>query len=166
MIATQEKDINTTLAAELGELLKVHGLTLVLAESCTGGGVSECITSISGSSAWFDRAFITYSNQAKMDMLGVAAQTLDTYGAVSETTAQAMALGALKHSQAQLAASIPGIAGPDGGSIEKPVGTVCFAWAAKDGRMVLATHHFAGNRTQIRQLASQQCLLGLLSLFK
>lgn len=166
LIALNFELANQALANKLGLALKASGQMLALAESCTGGMVAELVTSIAGSSHWFERGFVTYSNQAKMDMLGVAAQTLDTYGAVSETTAQAMALGALKHSQAQLAASITGIAGPDGGSIEKPVGTVCFAWAANDGRMVLATHHFAGNRTQIRQLASQQCLLGLLSLFK
>lgn len=158
--------LNLTLASELGLALKAHGYMLALAESCTGGMVAEVVTSIAGSSHWFERGFVTYSNQAKMDMLSVATQTLETYGAVSEQTAQAMALGALKHSQAQIAASITGIAGPDGGSIEKPVGTVCFAWATKDGRMLLATHHFAGDRTQVRQLASQQCLLGLLSLLK
>lgn len=156
----------TKLAIQLGIALKANGQMLALAESCTGGMVAEAVTGIAGSSQWFERGFVTYSNPSKIDMLGVDAQVIADFGAVSEQTAQAMALGALKRSQAQLAASITGIAGPDGGSTEKPVGTVCFSWAAKDGRLVLATHHFAGDRKQIRQLASQQCLLGLLALLK
>jgi len=119
----------TTLATELGALLKAHGYMLALAESCTGGMVAEVITSVAGSSAWFDRGFVTYSNQAKIDMLGVSEQTLENLGAVSEQVAVEMAFGALKHSQAHIAGSITGIAGPDGGTADKPVGTVCFAWA-------------------------------------
>lgn len=144
----------TTLAAELGVALKARDLKFALAESCTGGMVAEAITRIAGSSAWFDCGFVTYSNQAKIDMLGVSPQTLENYGAVSEQTAVEMALGALKHSHAQMGGSITGIAGPDGGSTDKPVGTVCFAWAEVNQPAATITKHFQGNRQQIRQQAT------------
>lgn len=142
------------LAAELGLALKSHSWMLSLAESCTGGLVAQTVTSIAGSSVWFDRAFITYSNTAKTEMLGVSETCLQRYGAVSEQTAAAMALGALNNSQAQITGSITGIAGPDGGSPEKPVGTVCFAWTSRDQTVVTSTQHFDGNREQIRQQAA------------
>ena len=143
-----------TLATELGAALKAHGYMLALAESCTGGMVAEAITSVAGCSTWFDRGFVTYSNQAKIDMLGVSAQTLETFGAVSEETAREMAFGALKHSQAHIAGSITGIAGPDGGTADKAVGTVCFAWAEINQPTITMTKNFDGNRRKIRQQAT------------
>ena len=143
-----------TLSIELGAALKAHGFILALAESCTGGMVAQTVTSVAGSSAWFDRGFVTYSNQAKIDMLGVSAQTLETFGAVSEQTAAEMAFGALKRSQAHIAGSITGIAGPDGGTADKPVGTVCFAWAEANQPTVTITKNFDGNRGKIRQQAT------------
>ena len=144
----------STLAAQLGAALKTSGCMLTLAESCTGGLVAQSITSIAGSSAWFDRGFITYSNVAKTEMLDVSSKTLDDYGAVSEQTAQAMAIGALNNSHAQLSGSITGIAGPDGGSTEKPVGTVCFGWVSKSRPASATTQHFRGNREEIRKQAA------------
>lgn len=143
-----------TLSIELGAALKARGFILALAESCTGGMVAEVITSVAGSSAWFDRGFVTYSNQAKIDMLGISAQTLETFGAVSEQIAVEMALGALKHSQAHIAGSITGIAGPNGGTADKPVGTVCFAWAEDNQPTIAMTKNFDGNRGKVRQQAT------------
>ncbi len=166
---------NHHLAAELGDLLKAHGLVLTLAESCTGGGLSSCITEIAGSSAWFDRAFITYSNQAKIQMLGVSTKTLDNHGAVSENTALEMALGALANSAAQVSASITGVAGPAGGTALKPVGMVCFGFALNnvalndiDSEVSSRTHtaYFEGDRESIRLQAIHTALLGLISLLK
>ncbi|HSI25587.1 MAG TPA: CinA family protein [Methylotenera sp.] len=159
-------DALTTLSIELGALLKARGLKLALAESCTGGMVAEAVTRVAGSSAWFDCGLVTYSNQAKIDMLGVPSDTLEKFGAVSEQTAVEMALGALKHSQAQIAGSITGIAGPDGGSTEKPVGTVCFAWIGLNKSANTATQHFAGNRQQIRQQAAAFLMQRLIELLK
>ena len=144
----------TTLATELGAALKGRAYMLALAESCTGGMVAQTVTSLAGSSAWFDRGFVTYSNQSKIDMLGVLAQTLETFGAVSEEIATEMALGALKHSQAHIAGSITGIAGPEGGTVDKPIGTVCFAWAETNKPTTFTTKKFDGNREEIRQQAT------------
>lgn len=143
-----------TLANNLGVALKAHGKMLTLAESCTGGLVASAITSIPGSSTWFDRGFVTYSNAAKEEMLGVSASTLHQYGAVSLETAAEMAQGALAHSAAQISASITGIAGPDGGSAQKPVGTVCFAWLGANIRLHTSTQHFHGDRNAIRHQAA------------
>ena len=145
---------STELATALGAALKAHGLMLALAESCTGGMVAQVVTSVAGSSAWLDRGFVTYSNAAKIEMLGVSAQTLENFGAVSEEVAAEMALGALKNSHAQIAASITGIAGPDGGSKTKPVGTVCFAWSSFNLSTSTITRCFEGNRDNIRQQAT------------
>lgn len=153
----------STLAAELGAALKARSFMLALAESCTGGMVAQAVTSIAGSSAWFDRGFVTYSNAAKIEMLGVSTQTLERFGAVSEQTAREMAEGALKHSQAHIAGSITGIAGPDGGSIEKPIGTVCFAWIGHNLPLIVTTEHFQGNRHEIRQQASIALLAGIIN---
>src|SRR5213076_2596431 len=120
------------LARKLGERLKAKGALLVTAESCTGGWVAQAATAIAGSSAWFERGFVTYSNAAKEEMLGVRRETLARHGAVSEPVAEEMALGALAHSHASFALAVTGVAGPSGGSAEKPVGTVCFAWAAAE----------------------------------
>lgn len=152
------------LAQTLGEALHAHGEVLALAESCTGGMVAASITSIAGSSAWFDRGFVTYSNLSKTQMLGVSPTTLDMFGAVSEQTAEEMAKGALQFSQATMAGSITGIAGPTGGTLQKPVGTVCFAWAHQDGRFKLSTQLFSGDRTQIRHQATVHMLHGLMAM--
>lgn len=141
------------LATELGAALKARGFMLALAESCTGGMVAQVVTSVAGSSAWFDRGFVTYSNAAKINMLGVSAKTLETFGAVSEKTAREMAAGCLKHSHAHIAGSITGIAGPDGGTTQKPVGTVCFG-VAQANQCVTSTQYFTGNREEIRQQAT------------
>ncbi|MDE2311380.1 MAG: nicotinamide-nucleotide amidohydrolase family protein, partial [Betaproteobacteria bacterium] len=121
------------LAAQVGGLLKAQGLMLATAESCTGGGVAQAITDVAGSSAWFERGFIAYSNQAKQQMLGVSEATLNQHGAVSEATVREMAAGALQRSGAHVALAVSGIAGPDGGTPDKPVGTVWFAWGIKHG---------------------------------
>jgi nicotinamide-nucleotide amidase len=163
-------DKRTSLAIELGAFLKQRNLTLALAESCTGGLIAAAITEIPGSSAWFDRGFVTYSNAAKIEMLGVSAETLEKFGAVSEQTAQEMALGALKNSRAQVAGSITGIAGPDGGSEEKPVGTVCMAWCfAESGQKLpfaVATEQFLGNRQEVRAQAAIAWMAGLIERVK
>lgn len=146
-------DAITTLSGQLGEQLKQHKQILATAESCTGGGVASAITDIAGSSGWFDRAFVTYSNDAKMEMLGVSAETLEQHGAVSEEVVEEMARGALNHSRATIAIAISGIAGPDGGTELKPVGTVCFAWLDKNGWQSKETCLFPGDRAAIRQAA-------------
>ncbi|HNL98518.1 MAG TPA: CinA family protein [Accumulibacter sp.] len=157
----QQSDLEE-LAARVGALLLANGQRLATAESCTGGWVGECLTAIAGSSAWFDRGYITYSNQAKVDLLGVEPATLAAHGAVSEATAAAMALGALARSPADWAIAVTGIAGPDGGTAEKPVGTVCFAWARADAQLFTATRHFAGDRRAVRAQSVEHALCGLL----
>lgn len=152
------------LAAQVGAALHAHGMLLATAESCTGGGVAGAVTEIAGSSAWFDRGFVTYSNQAKVDMLGVASDTLDRFGAVSEATVREMVDGALRRSQAQVALAVSGIAGPGGGSKEKPVGTVWFAWGIKAGASVARLHQLAGNRAEIREQAVHIALQGVLDI--
>lgn len=150
------------LATEVGAMLRDNGQKLATAESCTGGWVAQSITAVAGSSGWFDRGFVTYSNEAKQDMLGVEASTLIAHGAVSEATAAAMAIGALRHSLADWAVSITGIAGPEGGTLEKPVGTVCFAWAGPESQVDVDTHRFAGDRETIRRQSVKCALEGLL----
>jgi nicotinamide-nucleotide amidase len=150
------------LAARVGRVLLADRLMLVTAESCTGGWVSQCLTAIAGSSAWFERGFVTYSNAAKQEMLGVPESTLTAHGAVSPAVAVAMAEGALRHSRADRALAITGIAGPDGGSTEKPVGTVCLAWASRGAATTTETHHFAGDRQMIRAQSVTRALTGLL----
>ncbi len=154
----------TLLATELGAILKARGWMLALAESCTGGMAAEAVTNVAGSSAWFERGFVTYSNAAKIEMLGVSAETLDRFGAVSEETAREMALGALKHSHASVAISITGIAGPDGGTPEKPVGMVCFAWVGENVPLASTTKKVNGNRQQIRHLSVETAYRELLKL--
>ncbi|MDC0611183.1 nicotinamide-nucleotide amidase [Vibrio sp.] len=141
------------LSYTVGQRLKQHNAVLCSAESCTGGGVAAAITDIAGSSEWFDRAFVTYSNEAKQQMLGVNKATLDSYGAVSEPIVEEMTSGALKHSLATVAVAISGIAGPAGGSAEKPVGTVCFCWENTDGWKCVETLVFPGDRAQVRKQA-------------
>lgn len=156
-------DMIEQLAGALGALLLARGESLALAESCTGGGVGEAVTRVAGSSAWFDRGFITYSNAAKEEMLGVLPETLARHGAVSEPAARAMAEGALRASRAEWALAVTGIAGPGGGSADKPVGTVCFAWARRAGGCVAATRHFSGDRTAVRTQSVAFALEGLCS---
>ena len=139
------------LARRLGEGLSKRRLVLACAESCTGGWVAKTVTDIPGSSAWFDRGFVTYTNEAKRQMLGVRAETLERQGAVSVETVREMAEGALMHSGADLALAISGVAGPGGGSEEKPVGTVCFAWSARDGGTRARCKRFNGNREAVRR---------------
>lgn len=150
------------LAADVGVLLQANGQRLATAESCTGGWVAQCLTSIAGSSDWFERGFVTYSNDAKQEMLGVARDTLDRHGAVSVATAQAMAAGALQHSRADWAVAITGIAGPGGGSPDKPVGMVCFGWAGPDGTVDTDTRYFTGDREQVRAQSVAHALRGVL----
>lgn len=152
--------------AELSAELKRRGIHLVTAESCTGGGVAQACTALPGSSDWFEGGFVTYSNTAKSSMLGVPAEMIDAHGAVSDSVARRMAEGALQRSEAGAALSITGVAGPGGGSIEKPVGTVCFAWAAnglttKSERLV-----FVGDRASVREQAVLHSLQGLLAVLK
>lgn len=149
------------LAVDLGARLAARGAMCATAESCTGGLVAGAITDVAGSSAWFDRGFVTYSNEAKMELLGVPAATLAQHGAVSEATARAMAEGALARSRARLAVAITGVAGPGGGSAAKPVGTVCFAWAVRDDATIATTRHFDGDRFAVRRAAVAAALAGL-----
>ncbi len=140
-------------------MLLENNQVLVTAESCTGGGVAAAITEVAGSSAWFDRAFVTYSNEAKQEMIGVKAETLAEFGAVSEPVVFEMVQGALKNSNGTMGVSISGIAGPSGGSEEKPVGTVCFAWADKSGWLQVETQRFSGDRSRVREKATHHALL-------
>lgn len=150
------------LAERLGGALLSRGEWLAVAESCTGGWLAQSVTAIAGSSAWFDRGFVTYSNTAKVEMLGVPETTLERHGAVSEATARAMAQGALLRARADWSVAITGIAGPSGGSPDKPVGTVCFAWAQKDGACEARTCYFAGDRRSVREQSVAHALNGLL----
>ena len=152
------------LAREVGDRLHARGWMLATAESCTGGWVGQLLTAIPGSSAWYERGFITYANAAKQEMLGVPAATLDSFGAVSEETAQAMAVGALAHSHAQAALAISGIAGPGGGTPHKPVGLVCYGWALADGTQMSSTCRLDGDREEIRSRAVAAALRGLIDL--
>lgn len=146
------------LAVEIGKQLKARHWQLALAESCTGGGIAQAVTDVSGSSAWFDRGFVTYSNAAKVEMLGVKQATLNSYGAVSSETAMEMAAGALNHSAADLAVAVTGIAGPDGGTMDKPVGTVFIAWQLRGRDGVCVKQHFSGDRIEIRRQVIVFCL--------
>jgi nicotinamide-nucleotide amidase len=132
----------------LSQLLTDQSLTLSVAESCTGGNLSALLTSVSGSSTYFDRGYIAYSNQAKMDMLDVDAEILEQFGAVSEQTAFEMVNGVIQNSHSDIAVSITGIAGPTGGTVEKPVGMVCFGFYVKDKHFV-KTQHFSGDRETV-----------------
>ena len=152
------------LSEQVGQRLLAGNLFLVTAESCTGGWVSQCITDIAGSSQWFDRGFVTYTNQSKKDMLGVSEQTLSRFGAVSEQTVAEMVQGALKNSQADVAIAVSGIAGPGGGSLEKPVGLVWHAWTTRNSQPVTQSEHYLGSRQQVREQAVETALNGILRL--
>jgi nicotinamide-nucleotide amidase len=150
------------LAERLGYSLKAKGYKIATAESCTGGLIAALITEIPGSSAWFDRGFVTYSNNAKVDMLSVNPETLVNFGAVSAETAAEMVAGALANSEADWAIAVTGTAGPDGGSEKKPVGTVYVAWQSKDGISKVERLSLSGNRHQIRQQTVENALNGIL----
>ena len=151
-----------TLTQQLAELLLARGWQLATAESCTGGGIAAALTDLAGSSQWFDRGFVTYSNQAKQDMLGVSVATLTRDGAVSEATVREMVAGALAHSAAQVAVAVSGIAGPSGGSADKPVGTVYLAWQVAGAEPVVRCEHFDGDRAAVRSQTVESALRGVL----
>jgi nicotinamide-nucleotide amidase len=156
------------LGEQIGAALKARELVLTTAESCTGGWIGEVVTMISGSSAWYDRGFITYTNAAKQQMLGVKAVTLREHGAVSEPVVREMAAGALAASGAQIAVSVSGVAGPTGGTPDKPVGTVCIGWARKGGavgtEIRAETCRFDGDREAVRRQSVIRALQGVLAL--
>lgn len=149
------------LVEEIAQLLVSQQQRLATAESCTGGWVAKCCTDLAGSSAWFERGFVTYSNEAKIEELGVAAATLNKNGAVSLSVVEEMALGALQHSDADMSVAITGIAGPDGGTTDKPVGTVWIGWAMKEAGIHSICFQFAGDRNAIRKQAVFEALTGI-----
>jgi len=149
------------LTTQVAEVLLARKWLLSSAESCTGGWLAKCCTDIAGSSVWFDRGVVTYSNQSKQDLLNVKASTLDKFGAVSEQTAIEMAQGCLATSGADISVSITGIAGPDGGSSDKPVGTVWLAWATQFSAKT-ELHQFSGNRDAVRRQAVSIALSGII----
>lgn len=151
------------LATKLGMILEKRVLSVVTAESCTGGMIAQIITSVHGSSQWFERGFIAYSNIAKQELLGVDLETLKIYGAVSEQTVKEMAEGALANSQADLSVAVTGIAGPSGGTEEKPVGTVYFSWASKNKPTKILRQQFSGNRDNVRKQAAKFALENLIN---
>jgi len=152
------------LSGRVGDALKARKLMMAAAESCTGGWIGQTITMVPGSSKWFDRGFVTYTNDAKQDMLGVGAETLKEFGAVSEQTVREMVAGALARSRAQVAVAVSGIAGPDGGSRQKPVGTVMLAWGEKGGAINAQSIHFPGDRDAVRRQTVIAALDGMLAL--
>lgn len=152
------------IAEKVGRRLLEHGLTAVTAESCTGGWIGQAITAVPGSSAWFDRGFVTYTNGAKQDMLGVTDDTLARHGAVSGETVREMVAGALSRSRGDVAVAVSGIAGPSGGTPAKPVGTVWLAWGLKGHEAYAECHVFAGDREAVRRQAVMRALEGLLEL--
>lgn len=155
------------LAEAVNRRFLAAGQMLATAESCTGGWIAKAITDVPGSSAVLDRGFVTYTNQAKEEMLGVSAATLESYGAVSEPTVREMALGALRASRAQIAVAVSGIAGPSGGSPSKPVGMVCFAWSAVNARDTRTSiQYFHGDRELIRRQATAWALHGILDMLR
>lgn len=152
----------TALAVELGQVLSAAGRRLALAESCTGGWIAKVVTDVAGSSGWFDCGIVSYSNTAKTKLLGVPSALLEQHGAVSEPVARAMAEGALKRTGADVAVAVSGIAGPGGGSAEKPVGTVCFGWTHRGSATITDTVVFAGDREMVRRQTVAHALKGLL----
>jgi nicotinamide-nucleotide amidase len=159
---TGARDTLAALARLVGAGLEARGWMLATAESCTGGWAAQSMTAVAGSSAWFERGFVTYSNAAKHELLGVRTETLETFGAVSEETARELAGGALLHSRADIAVAITGIAGPGGAVPGKPVGTVCFAWAVPGGAVDASTQRFSGDREAVRRQAVIVALQGVL----
>jgi nicotinamide-nucleotide amidase len=152
------------LAEKVGRALKKRGLMLTTAESCTGGWIAEAVTMVPGSSEWFERGFVTYTYISKREMLGVRGRTLGRHGAVAEEVVREMAQGALARSHAQVAVAVSGVAGPSGGTPEKPVGTVCFAWAHKHRKPRSETRHFPGDREAVRRQSVVHALKEVLKL--
>ncbi|HVY06286.1 MAG TPA: nicotinamide-nucleotide amidase [Burkholderiales bacterium] len=154
------------LSEKAGHALKARGFMMATAESCTGGWIGQVMTMVPGSSRWFDRGFVTYTNDAKQEMLGVQSATLKEFGAVSEQTVKEMVEGALARSRAQVAVAVSGIAGPDGGTPTKPVGTVMLAWGSKPGDIVSRAMRFSGDRDSVRRqtvIAALEGVLGMLA---
>lgn len=156
-------DSLTALAARLGQGLQAAHAQVSTAESCTGGGIAEAITRIAGSSAWFEAGYVTYSNRQKTAQLGVPAELFERVGAVSQEVVEAMVRGARQHSGARFAVAVSGIAGPDGGSPEKPVGTVWLAWGDAD-QLYSQRCQFAGDRSEVRRQTVERALQGVLRL--
>ena len=152
------------LAEKVGAALKERKLMLATAESCTGGWIAEAVTMVSGSSEWFERGYVTYTYISKREMLGVKEATLAKHGAVAEAVVREMVEGALARSHAQVAVAVSGVAGPTGGTPEKPVGTVCFAWGMKGGASRTETKHLAGGREAVRRKSVEHALKGVLGL--
>lgn len=159
-------DVAQRLAGRVGDALQQRDYLLVTAESCTGGWVAQVVTSVAGSSFWYDRGFVTYSNLAKQEMIGVSPATLEAHGAVSEEVVREMVAGALSRSVAQVGLAISGIAGPAGGTPAKPVGTVCLAWALKGSDPRTRATHFAGDREMVRRQAVMAGLQGILEVLE
>lgn len=159
-------DALSSLSLQLGQRLKDLGLRLATAESCTGGWISMEVTGVSGSSDWFERGFVTYSNESKRELLGVREETLIAQGAVSEAVAREMAEGALQQSKADVSVAVTGIAGPTGGTPSKPVGTVCIAWAAHPSHLRSITHRFDGDRQAVREQSVAAALQGLIDMLE
>jgi len=160
MVVNQVMPTRHTLTQQVADLLQQKKLMLATAESCTGGLIAAACTDLAGSSVWFERGFVSYSNAAKTELLGVPADLIEAHGAVSEPVARAMVEGALRHSRAQVAVAVTGVAGPGGGSPDKPVGTVWFGWATPDG-VVTDKRCFDGDRQQVREATVQHALLRL-----
>ena len=154
------------ISSELGELLKLKDYSFTCAESCTGGWVGHALTSIPGSSEWFGSSFVTYSYEAKTQILGVSSEDLDSFGAVSEEIVEQMVSGALLKSGANVGVAISGIAGPAGGTDTKPVGTVCFAWKMDGQDVITSTEYFSGERNEIRYSSVERALMGTIELVK
>ena len=154
------------ISSELGELLKLKDYSFTCAESCTGGWVGHALTSIPGSSEWFGSSFVTYSYEAKTQILGVSSQDLDSFGAVSKEIVEQMVSGALDKSGADVGVAISGIAGPDGGTDTKPVGTVCFAWKINGQEVIASAEHFSGDRNEVRYSSVERALMGTIELIK
>lgn len=151
------------LCERVGHALSAAGQRLACAESCTGGWIAKLVTDVPGSSTWFDRGFVSYSNASKCAMLSVKAHTLERHGAVSEAVILEMVAGVLAHSEADIAVAVSGIAGPDGGSAQKPVGSVWLAWALRGESAQAVLHHFQGDREAVRHQAASAALQGVIS---
>ena len=165
-MAPQAEPTVAALVAALADGLRARSAMLATAESCTGGLIAGACTELAGSSDWFERGFVSYSNQAKTELLGVPVALIEAHGAVSEAVARAMALGALRHSHAQCALAVTGVAGPGGGSVDKPVGTVWLAWAWRDAagaeQIAACLQCFDGDRAAVRQASVVAALQGLI----
>ena len=152
------------LAKKVGSALKRRKLMLATAESCTGGWIAEAVTMVPGSSEWFERGFVTYTYISKREMLGVGSRTLGRHGAVAEEVVREMVKGALKRSHAQVAVAVSGVAGPSGGTPDKPVGTVCLAWGRKGRKLRSETRRYSGNREAVRRQSVERALRGVLAI--